>query len=133
LTFKNYIAYLTYLYNKFNETNLQLQGDDLNLIKAKATISEFVSKFALYKQNLGQRQFYQFPNLSSVETNDDDILVFCQHLEALKEDFKTRFQNVLNMIIPDWVLAPFSNLQTAELSLQEELIDLSTNEELKLK
>jgi hypothetical protein len=92
-----------------------------------------VSKLALYKQNLGQRQFYQFPNLSSVETNDDDILVFCQHLEALKEDFKTRFQNVLNMIIPDWVLEPFSNLQTAELSLQEELIDLSTNEELKLK
>jgi hypothetical protein len=37
------------------------------------------------------------------------------------------------MIIPDWVLEPFSNLQTAELSLQEELIELSTNEELKFK
>jgi hypothetical protein len=68
-----------------------------------------------------------------VETNDDDILVFCQHLEALKEDFTNIFQVVLNMIIPDWVLEPFSNLQTAELSLQEELIELSTNEELKLK
>jgi hypothetical protein len=50
-------------------------------------------------------------------------------LEALKEDFTNRFQDVLNMIIPDWVLEPFSNLQT-ELSLQEELIELSTNEEL---
>jgi hypothetical protein len=68
-----------------------------------------------------------------VETNDDDILVFCQHLEALKEDFTNRFQGVLNIIIPDWVLKPFSNLQTAELSLQEELIELSINEELKLK
>jgi hypothetical protein len=68
-----------------------------------------------------------------VETNDDDILVFCQHLEVLKEDFTNRFQDVLNMIIPDWVLEPFSNLQTAELSLQEELIELSANEELKLK
>jgi hypothetical protein len=37
------------------------------------------------------------------------------------------------MIFPDWVLELFSNLQTAELSLQEELIELSTNEELKLK
>jgi hypothetical protein len=37
------------------------------------------------------------------------------------------------MIIPDWVPEPFSNLQTAELSLQEELIELSTNKELKLK
>jgi hypothetical protein len=27
----------------------------------------------------------------------------------------------------------FSNIQTAELSLQEELIEMSTNEELKLK
>jgi hypothetical protein len=67
-----------------------------------------------------------------VETNDDDILIFCQHLEAFKEDFTNRFQDVLNMIIPDWVLEPFSDLQTAALSLQEELIELSTNEELIL-
>jgi hypothetical protein len=60
LKFKNDIAYLTDLYNKFTETNLQLQGDDLNLIKAKAIISAFVSKLAFYKQNFGQRQFYQF-------------------------------------------------------------------------
>jgi hypothetical protein len=40
--FKNDIAYLTDLYNKFNETNLKLQGDDLNLIKGKVTISAFV-------------------------------------------------------------------------------------------
>jgi hypothetical protein len=113
--------------------NLQLQGDDLNLIKAKATISAFVSKLALYKQNLGQRQFYQFQKLFLVETNDDDILVYCQHLEALKKDFTNRFQDILNMNIPDWVLEPSSNLQTAELSLQEELIELSTNEELKAK
>jgi hypothetical protein len=66
-----------------------------------------MSKLALYKQNLGRKQFYQFPNLSSVETNYDHILVFWQHLEALKKDFTNRFQNVLNMIIPDWVLEPF--------------------------
>jgi hypothetical protein len=98
MKFKNDIAYLTDLYNTFNETNLQLQGDDLNLIKAKATISAFMSKLALYKQNLGRRQFYQFPNLSSVETNYYEILVFCQHLEAF-EDFTNRFQDVLNMTI----------------------------------
>lgn len=133
LKFKSDIAYLTDLYDKFNETNLQLQGDNLNLIKAKGTISSFVSKLNLYRQNLGRRQFHQFQNLSSVETNDEDILVYCQHLEALQEDFRNRFQDILGLIIPDWVLEPFSSLETAELSLQEELIELSTNEELKVK
>jgi hypothetical protein len=37
------------------------------------------------------------------------------------------------MIIPDWVLEPFSNLQTAELTLQEEFIELPTDEEFKFK
>ncbi|XP_072378020.1 SCAN domain-containing protein 3-like [Diabrotica undecimpunctata] len=133
LKFKSDIAYLTDLYDKFNETNLQLQGDNLNLIKATGTISSFVSKLNLYRQNLGRRQFHQFQNLSSVETNDEDILVYCQHLEALQEDFRNRFQDILGLIIPDWVLEPFSSLETAELSLQEELIELSTNEELKVK
>jgi hypothetical protein len=53
--------------------------------------------------------------ISSVETKDDDILIFCKDLEALKEDFTNRFQDILNMIIPDWVLEPFSNLQTARI------------------
>ncbi|XP_072400769.1 SCAN domain-containing protein 3-like [Diabrotica undecimpunctata] len=133
LKFKSDIGYLTDLYDKFNETNLQLQGDNLNLIKAKGTISSSVSKLNLYRQNLGRRQFHQFQNLSSVETNDEDILVYCQYLEALQEDFRNRFQDILGLIIPDWVLEPFSSLEPAELSLQEELIELSKNEELKVK
>ena len=130
---KNDMAYLTDLYNKFNEMNLQLQGDDLNLIKTKAIISAFVSKLGLYKENLGRRQFYHFQNLSEVEINDGDILAYCQHLQALKKDFIDRFQDILNMIIPDWVLEPSLNMQTEELALQEELIELSTNDELRLK
>ena len=39
---KSDIAYMSDLYSKFNETNLQLQGTDSNLIKAKAIISSFV-------------------------------------------------------------------------------------------
>nr|XP_042717488.1 protein ZBED8-like [Chrysemys picta bellii] len=46
---KNDTAYLTDLFNKFNETNLQLQGDELNLIKTKTVISAFVAKLLLYK------------------------------------------------------------------------------------
>ena len=65
--------------------------------------------------------------------NDYDILVYMHHLEALKDYFVNRFQDILNMAIPDWFLEPSSDQHAAELSLQEELIELSTNEELKLK
>lgn len=124
---------MTDLYNKFNETNLQLQGDELNLIKTKAVISAFVSKLVLYKRNLGRGEFYQFSNLSSVKIRDEDILTYYQHLEALHDDFNNRFQDILNMKIPDWVLDTFLNIEESKLPLQEKLIELSTNEELKSK
>ena len=34
---KNDIAYLSDIFTKFNEINLQLQGNDVNLIKVKST------------------------------------------------------------------------------------------------
>lgn len=130
---KSDIAYMSDLYSKFNETNLQLQGEDLNLIKAKAIISAFVLKLSLYKENINKRQFYQFPNLSSVKPEDDNLLIYCTHLEALRKDFITRFDDLLNLIIPDWIINPTINSEIQELSLQEEFIELSTNEELKIK
>ena len=131
---KNDIAYLTDLYKLFNDVNLQLQGDDLNLIKTKNSIAAFVSKLLLYKRNIGRREFNNFPNLSGVSLNNDDLLVYCQHLENLHRDFKERFQDILNMGIPEWILDPFSNVNTAGSSqLEEELIELTTNEELKIK
>jgi len=33
------------IFTKFNEVNLQLQGNNVNLIKAKSAISTFLSKF----------------------------------------------------------------------------------------
>jgi hypothetical protein len=54
---------LTSLFKKCNETNLQLQGDDLNLIETKNIISAFLIKFLMYKKNLGRKEFTQFPNL----------------------------------------------------------------------
>ncbi|XP_034642709.1 SCAN domain-containing protein 3-like [Trachemys scripta elegans] len=131
---RNDIAYLTDLFNKFNETNSQLQGDELNLIRTKTVISAFVAKLLLYKRNLGQGQFSQFPNLSTVEKHDEDLFTYCQHLEGLHSDFNQRFEDILKMNIPDWVLDPFSSRNTEESpKLQEELIEVTTNEELKFK
>ena len=58
---KTDIAYLTEMFSKFNEVNLQLQGNETSSIKAKSALSAFLSKLQLYSRNLGRREFRQFP------------------------------------------------------------------------
>ncbi|GBP39066.1 Protein ZBED8 [Eumeta japonica] len=109
ITSKNDIAYLTGLYTLLNNMNLQHQGDDLNLIKPKNVVAAFVAKLFLHKKNIGRREFHNFPNLS-VTCDNDDLLVYCQHLENLHSDFIERFQDILKLEISDGVLDPFSNV-----------------------
>ncbi|XP_053894463.1 SCAN domain-containing protein 3-like, partial [Malaclemys terrapin pileata] len=88
----------------------------------------------LYKRNLGRGEVSQFPNLSTVEKHDEDLLTYCQLLEALHSDFNQRFEDILKINIPNWVLDPFSSTNTEESpNLQEELIEVTTNEEFKFK
>ena len=74
---KTDIAYLTEMFSKFNEVNLQRQGDETSLIKGKSALSAFLSKLQLYSRNLGRREFRQFPCLSNLEkktgVKDDDV------------------------------------------------------------
>ncbi|XP_026331329.1 SCAN domain-containing protein 3-like [Hyposmocoma kahamanoa] len=135
IKFKADIAYLTDLFKKFNDINLQLQGDSLNLIKTKGIISAFLGKLKFMKQNISRREFSQFPNLSQVECIDEDIHTYSQHLSALHDDFKTRFEDMLTMDIPPWIINPFEfdETEVANVALQEELLEISTNEELKVK
>jgi hypothetical protein len=124
---------LTDLFKIFNEVNLQLQGDELNLIKTKNVIAAFVRKLLLFKRNLGRGEYSHFPTLSAVSAKQEDLLHYCQHLDVLHADFTERFQDILNMNIPSWVLDPFANGDTAASNLEEELIELTSNEELKVK
>ncbi|KRZ65300.1 SCAN domain-containing protein 3 [Trichinella papuae] len=134
---KSDIAYMADLFSKFNELNLQLQGSELNLIKTRSVISSFTSKLALFKRNPGRREFYQFPSVAALKENgevhDDDIQIYCDHLDVLQKDTEERFQDILKMKIPNWVINPFSNTDEIEMELEEELIELQTNEELKPK
>ena len=57
---KTDIAYLTEMFSKFNEVNLQLRGNETSLIKAKSALSAFLSKLQLYSRNVGRGEFRQF-------------------------------------------------------------------------
>ncbi|KAE9523112.1 hypothetical protein AGLY_016499 [Aphis glycines] len=135
LQFKTDIAYMTDLFAKFNDINLQLQGDKLNFITTKSIISAFQKKLTLWKHNFGRNEFSQFPILSDLHKNSkisfDDTQIYCQHLQSLDKDFSQRFDDILSLEIPQWVINPFVNIESAKLQYQEELIEISTNEMLK--
>jgi hypothetical protein len=136
LHFKTDIAYITDLFAKFNQINLQLQGDDLNMLTTKSVISAFLKKLTLWKQNFGRHVFSQFPILAAVnqetEISFEDAQLYCQHLVALENDFSGRFEDILSMEIPRWVVNPFQCSDgTDDIEIQEELAELTSNEQLK--
>jgi hypothetical protein len=130
---KTDIAYLTDLFAKFNGVNLQLQGDNLNLIKTKSIISAFLARIKIMKQNIGRYEFSQFPNLSPEICQEDDVLIYVQHLDSLYSDFETRYEDILTLVIPQWIIDPFGEIEEMDVTLQKELIGVSTNEELKVQ
>ncbi|GBP12569.1 Zinc finger MYM-type protein 1 [Eumeta japonica] len=82
-----------------------------------------------------QRRRKKMPNDGSapeVECLDEDIQTYVRHLIALHDDFKFSFEDILSMEIPPWIIKPFGETEVENVILQEELLKLSTNEELKL-
>lgn len=95
---RNIKHYIAHLFTKFNEVNLQLQGNDANFIKVESVISTFLSKLHLYRRNLARHELYQFPGLSKLEKEeripDDDLQVYCAHLDELQRNMSDRLQDL---------------------------------------
>ncbi|XP_018015681.1 protein ZBED8 [Hyalella azteca] len=135
---KHDIAYLADIFTKFNEINLQLQGNESNLIKVKSAISTFLTKLQLFKRNIASHALYQFPSLSELDKEkgiaDDDLQVYCTHLDELHRDMSERFEDILLLEIPDWVINPFLNVDGEETGVaEEELISIQNDIELRPK
>ena len=136
---KTDIAYLTDLFCIFNDLNLQLQGDDITLIKAKSLICNFIEKLSFFRENIGLWNLSRFPSLKLQTNNtdtsvvDDNLLIYCDHLKSLQEDMIERYQDLINMEVPDWVLNPFTHVCESDINLviQEELIGVKNDFELK--
>ncbi|KFD51850.1 hypothetical protein M513_07179 [Trichuris suis] len=116
------VPYLADLYFMFNEMNKQLLTEDLNLIKTKSVISAFMSKLLLFKRRFAMGELCPFQNLVDVKKEE----VYREHLQALHNDFASRFEDILSVVISDWVINPFASIEDEEISLQLELLDLQT-------
>ncbi|KAF2880241.1 hypothetical protein ILUMI_25935 [Ignelater luminosus] len=67
----------------------------------------------------------------TINCQDDDVLTYVQHINALYTDVETRFEDILTMIISQWIINPYDGTEETDVILQEEMIEISTNEELK--
>ncbi|KAJ8879274.1 hypothetical protein PR048_019881 [Dryococelus australis] len=57
------IAYFSEIFAKFDDINVQLQGNDTTLNKAKSVVSASITKLTLFKPNVGRRELCKFPTL----------------------------------------------------------------------
>ena len=93
----------------------------------------------LLKQNIGHKQLLQFPNLNKLQNqaeyriSDDNLSAYCNHLLSLCKDWKTRFEGIIFIEIPNWLINSFMTdvSDITELKLQEELLILKNNFEIK--
>ncbi|KAK4876588.1 hypothetical protein RN001_009094, partial [Aquatica leii] len=104
---------------------------------APAMVGRYRGFISYLKQNLSgvlakhcviHRQHLVAKNLS-----ENDVSTYAQHLNALYSDFETRFEDVLTMVIPPWIINPYGDIEETDVIIQEELTELSTNEELKVQ
>ena len=121
------VAYLLDIYDKFNAKavysylrQIQREGSVLSFLQDSYLLP--FGKLTLFKLNIDRREFYQFPRLAELAVSEDDLLVYCDHLDALKMDMIKRFTDLLELEISDWVGNPFC-ANVVSLCLQEELID----------
>lgn len=67
-------------------------------------------------KRISAHKLINYCNLSVVYLCNDDMLIYRLDKDNLNENFKDRCMQHFKMEIPDWVLYPFSNINTARSS-----------------
>ncbi|CAK1599788.1 unnamed protein product [Parnassius mnemosyne] len=136
------MAYLYDIFQKLNDLNKSLQGNNTHILQLADKITGFQKKLLLWKRKLEEDHVHTdcFPALqcilqeNSIESLDASLkLIFTQHLSSLSEHFENYFPENLEQY--DWVRNPFQSTSPSTLSTKEEeqLIELSCDSSLKLQ
>ena len=65
---------------------------------------------------------------NNITITDENINIYCSHIDSLREDMLIRFKDLTELVIPDFVVNPFaSNVETLDSQLQEEFLDLKND------
>lgn len=131
---KKNIHYLSWIFRKLNEVSLLLQGKMITLIDCKRVMRAFVEKLNMFQINLKRRQFDNIPELAEIDLCENDIVIYCNHLSAMKNDLEIRFSDLFDFTIEPWMIDPFDcDPLSAHENIQEEIIEIKCNDELQIK
>ncbi|KAK9958613.1 hypothetical protein ABG768_025346 [Culter alburnus] len=139
----NWLAHLAYLadvFSRLNDLNLELQGKDTSVLHLYDRVSSFMKKIDLWDRKCQDGDVSSFPQLNMYILNGGadkvGILQTVQtHVNKLSSEFKSYFPDIeVQNSELDWIRNPFAptSIQTAPASLQERLIDLSSDRGLRL-
>ena len=120
------VAYLADFFDKLNAVQLKLQGlwNELGAVQVRHHVLH--EEVGALLTCIGRREFQHFPSLVEAQQLCRDHrqppTLLHNHLEKVKEDMDTRFQHLIQLAVPDWVLDPFSaDPLSVENFLQEDL------------
>ncbi|KAE8287501.1 Zinc finger MYM-type protein 6 [Larimichthys crocea] len=132
------LAYLSDMFLKLNELNLQLQGKNTHLPQLADKITSFVRKLEMWLQRVKVGRVDSFENLKSfIEDNKlQNTVIPCmeEHISALQKHFQ-RYFLMQDPKQYDWIRDPFSASPPADLSTPEEeqFIDVTSDSTLRLQ
>lgn len=104
------LVYLSDIFAKLNELNLQLQGKDKHLPHLADKINTFTRKLKVWEKRMSQGRTDVFENLTELAESIDSgategLPCIQQHIEALGGFFGKYFPNIATQY--DWVVDPF--------------------------
>lgn len=91
-------------------------------------------KIELFKNSLEKKDFTYFPNLIHFSLNskhsisDEDIKIFTNYLQKLRDDFRIRFDDIERMTVPAELVTPFDvNFENSKMKpeLEQEISEIN--------
>ncbi len=132
------LAYLSDIFSKFNQLNLQLQGKDKYLPHLADQVSSFIRKLEMWGRKLEQGNTESFENLTTFSktnklTESTVIPCMLEHISALRGHFQKYFPD--NSVQFDWARDPFTAPAPDDLSSSEEeqFIEMTSDPSMRLK
>lgn len=130
------LAYLSDIFSKLNQLNLQLQGKDKYLLHLTDQVSSFIRKLEMRGRKLEQGNTEPFKNLTTFSktnklTESTVIPCFLEHISALRGHFQKYFPD--NTVQFDWVRDPFTAPAPDDLSSSEEEQFIEMTSSMRLK